>query len=180
MAERRNEQLVAQLREAKNRLMIAETQIERLSAILDSRSDTAVTRYAKSAPMQVAQPPQAAAPPALPRELPVTNPPPPLPIASSVSAGGDIPLATVVTERANLRTGPGRDSSILMEVPHGAKLAVETRQGNWYQVISPTGVRAWVAASTVSFGKQPRPAAVRSAEEDPEEKALQLIKQRGR
>lgn len=64
----------------------------------------------------------------------------------------DTPVATVVSEKANLRTGPGADNSPLMSVTRGTRLVVETKQGDWYRVISPTGTRAWVSSDVVAFG----------------------------
>jgi SH3-like domain-containing protein len=61
-------------------------------------------------------------------------------------------IATVSAPKLNLRIGPGFEHAPLMVVSFGSKLTVITKQGNWYQVIAPTGVKAWVAASSVDVG----------------------------
>jgi len=66
-----------------------------------------------------------------------------------------MPVATVTVEKAHLRTGPSKDNSPLMTVLRGTRLAIETRKGSWYRVISPTGVRAWISSDVVSFGSTP-------------------------
>ncbi len=63
----------------------------------------------------------------------------------------DVQVATVVSPKAYLRTGPGTENSPLMAVTEGTRLVVETRRGGWYRVVSPTGTRAWVASSVLSF-----------------------------
>lgn len=63
----------------------------------------------------------------------------------------DMPVATVTAEKAFLRTGPGKDNSPLMSVGQGTKLVVETRAGEWFRVITPTGTRAWVVSEVLAF-----------------------------
>lgn len=129
--------LTKQLEAAKNRLMLTETEVERLAGVIQSRNRSAAMRL--SAPAGgAAAPAQAALAPALQRSQP--------------RATEDTPVATVVTEKANLRTGPGTENSPLMSVGRGTRLVVETRQGEWYRVVTPTGTRAWISADVVAFG----------------------------
>lgn len=125
--------LQKQLGEAQNRLMLAETEVERLSNVLDNRNRAMTNKLsgtaASSAAPAVARaalPPRAAAP--------------------------DMPVITVIADKANLRTGPGAENSPLMAVSKGTRLVVEKREGEWYRVITPSGTRAWVSAEVVAFG----------------------------
>jgi hypothetical protein len=133
--------LVSELDQTRNRLMLAETEVERLNAIIEDRNRSKLESYSSRNNTPNTQPPvrrNSIRPEALP------------------SAGGkiteDMPIATVVVDKAHLRTGPGLNNSPLMTVSVGTRLAVETRMGDWYRVISPTGTRAWVASDIVAFG----------------------------
>ena len=126
-------QLRRELDETRNRLIIAETEVERLSKIIEERNSSTLARYGAG-----------------PRPTPVRQyqaPP-----AQQEKMSGDMAIATVVADKAHLRTGPGKDNSPLMAVSRGTRLAVETRRGAWYRVIAPTGARAWVSADVVAFG----------------------------
>ncbi len=129
-------ELTKQLEEAKNRLMMAETEVERLASVIETRNRSAAMRLggtAQTAPQQAAGVTQAVQ-------------------RAQIKASDDTPVATVVSEKANLRTGPGADNSPLMSVSRGTRLVVETKHGDWYRVISPTGTRAWVSSDVVAFG----------------------------
>jgi len=76
-------------------------------------------------------------------------------VAVAPKAPDDLPVATVVVEKANLRTGPGTDNSSLMSVSRGTRLVVETRNGSWYRVFAPNGTRAWVTGDVLSFAATP-------------------------
>ncbi len=143
-AKARIKKLTAELDEARNRLMISETEVERLAHLIDERNrgSTRMASKAVSAPraslasngMRVREPSEIQA-----------------------KAESDMPIATVITEKAQLRTGPGKDNSPLMTVSQGTRLAIETRTGDWYRVISPTGTRAWVSSDVIDFGESTRP-----------------------
>ena len=60
-------------------------------------------------------------------------------------------IAVVTADKVHLRTGPGKENSPLMAVTKGTRLAVETKNGDWYRVIAPTGARAWVSSDVISF-----------------------------
>src|SRR5262249_27655693 len=156
------------------RLLVAETQVERLSRIIEQRNESVVSRYLPDGPQRNQGSPAQAAAPAQPAKasLPFPNlPPPPANqpnqapaprIPPSVQGEADMPIAPVVLDKASLRTGPGKDNSPLMAVAKNTRLAVETRQGAWYRVIAPTGARAWVAADAIGFGPRASIAAIRS------------------
>jgi septal ring factor EnvC (AmiA/AmiB activator) len=63
-------------------------------------------------------------------------------------------IATVIAPKANLRSGPGTNNAPIMQVSKGTRLLVETRQGSWYRVVSPTGSRAWIFGDVIAFGSR--------------------------
>jgi hypothetical protein len=140
-AESRAKSLEQELTEARNRLIIAETEVERLSGLMLTtvRSSKSLGRLDSGA-LEGATTPPRAAPPPMPRRPAAPQP------------AEDMPVATVVVDKANLRTGPGSEHSPLMSVTQGTRLLVELRRGEWYRVISPNGTRAWVSADVVAFG----------------------------
>lgn len=50
----------------------------------------------------------------------------------------------VTAAKAVLRAGPGEEHSPVMEIQQGSRLMVETREGDWYRVITPKGQRAFL------------------------------------
>jgi hypothetical protein len=149
-AEIRN--LQRELADAKSALAAAELEISRLSAIIQDASRARLSiggsspSLAKGAQKTLTQAPVA-------KHVPVTapslQPPPP---ASPSEPSGDIQVATISVEKADLRLGPGRNHSPLMSLRRGSRLAVEARQGEWYRVFAPNGQRAWIHSSLVRFG----------------------------
>lgn len=128
--------VLKELDETRNRLMIAETQVERLSSIIDSGAKRSGKSPASSNSADSALSMSRAAPaPAL--RQPAHNP--------------DMQIAVVTAEKVHLRTGPGKENSPLMAVTKGTRLAVEIKNGDWYRVIAPTGARAWVSENVISF-----------------------------
>ena len=138
-SERARAALAKNLEEARNRLMIAETEVERLSSLVERRATTAARTVAASQPVVVAE----SAPPAQTRTVYS-----PLPRNEQ-----NMLVATVVVDKANLRAGPSIKDTQLMSISKGARLIVETRKGEWYRVVAPTGARAWISAETVAFGR---------------------------
>lgn len=137
-------ELTRQLEEAKNRLMLAETEVERLAGVIETRNRSAALKFGGAS--------EAAGAPVVTQVVQRSAP----------KATEDTPIATVVSEKANLRTGPGAEHSPLMSVSRGTRLLVETRNGNWYRVISPSGTRAWVSSDVVAFGPSPMSAPTRT------------------
>ncbi len=64
----------------------------------------------------------------------------------------DMQIVTVTADKVHLRTGPGKENSPLMAVTKGMRLAVETRNGDWFRVMTPNGARAWISSDVVAFG----------------------------
>ena len=56
----------------------------------------------------------------------------------------------VSVPKAFLRVGPGKTFAPLMAVAEGATLLIEVDNGEWLQVVSPTGQSAWVSRDVVS------------------------------
>ena len=132
-----------QLDDAKRRLLVAETEVERLSNVLTARNRSALSTFGGSAPALAPAVTESRARLSAP---PVTvRPEPPQPAA-------DVPVAQVIVSKAYLRSGPSKDSAPLMSVAKGARLVVETRRGEWYRVITPQGTRAWVNTEVIAFG----------------------------
>jgi hypothetical protein len=142
--------LERQLDESRSQLAIAETEVNRLSGILDSKTRASFGKYNLPVPAAAVKPvvaQQAQAPRAVPARVaqPVVDVRPP-------SADADLQVATIAVDKADLRLGPGKNHSALMSLRRGSRLMVEARQGEWYRVFAPNGDRAWIAASLVSFG----------------------------
>jgi hypothetical protein len=147
--QRKLREATGELQESRNRLMIAETEVERLSNVLEQRNRTTLARVAP----EVAQAQHAR------REY---HPPQPASVAKQVQpptqttttqpARSDMLVGTVTADKAFLRSGAGKENSPLMSVSRGTRLVIETRQGSWYRVITPNGTRAWVSSEVISFG----------------------------
>ncbi len=136
----KSSELVARLRkeldETRSRLAISETEVERLAYLLEDsnklggkKSNISASKQTSNSGLRVREPSE---------------------IQPKVDQ--DMPIATVTAEKAQLRTGPGMNNSPLMTVAKGTRLAIETRSGEWYRVIAPSGARAWVSADVIDFG----------------------------
>ena len=97
-------------------------------------------------------------------------------LAAAVSAkqpapAADVMIVEAVKKKINLRSGPGREHSPLMQVRRGTRLTVESREGDWFRVVAPTGGRAYVRSDVVkklskegaSIAQAPQKAVSRSA-----------------
>ncbi len=62
--------------------------------------------------------------------------------------------ARVTTAKVPLRVGPGRSESMLFMMPRDSIVSIEMRNGEWYRVITSTGVRGWIAAQSLIFDYQ--------------------------
>lgn len=133
-----------ELETTKEQLAIAELEVSRLSAILQSHS-----RARLAVPSSVKKTKQSSYHRSgKQREAPSFSAPTPdenIPV-------NDMQVATVATKKAYLRLGPGKQHSTLMALREGSRLAVEMRQGEWYRVFAPNGQRAWIHSSVLTFG----------------------------
>jgi uncharacterized protein YgiM (DUF1202 family) len=154
------ESLQKELIELRSQLSIAEVEVNRLSFIMDAKTRASLGQYNIQAPKRnegasygrehsrVQQPVGVAAP--------VSDVRPP-------SAEAALQVATIAVAKADLRLGPGTNHSALMPLPRGSRLTVETRQGEWLRVFAPSGERAWIHASLVTFGDSEASSSGRSA-----------------
>lgn len=136
--EDRIKKLRKELQQTKEQLAIAELEVSRLSAILQSsaRARLSAPRAASGKSVELSR--KISSRRAVPAE--------PLP-------ANDLQVATIASKKAYLRLGPGKQHSTLMALREGSRLAVEMRQGDWYRVFAPNGQRAWIHSSVLSFGK---------------------------
>lgn len=137
------EDLKKKLQKTQSQLLVAETEVERLSSILEDHNRkilglNPVKKVTKT-------PPQTTHFKTIKKQLSPAQ-------VSKVEVSADMPVITVSVDKANLRTGPGLSHSPLMEVAKGSRLVVEKREGEWLRVIAPNGNRAWVSSSVISFG----------------------------
>ncbi|MCB9030742.1 MAG: SH3 domain-containing protein [Deltaproteobacteria bacterium] len=154
------ERLKAQLVKAKNRLMVAETEVDRLASV-EAPTKRQVRFSGKTAPAQAKAS-----------------------IKPAAQVSNDLSVVTIAVDKANLRTGPGVEHSVLMEAKKGTTLAVEQRHKDWYRVTTPTGKRAWISSDVVYFNSDnpntqtSSTVRVRGYDPEAEEKAFKLIKDR--
>lgn len=139
--------LERELEIARGQLASAETELSRVSSMGDARARGSFGKLAVEQPQAAAS-----ATAALSNRIPRGN------ANSEPLPAADLQIATVAVVKAELRLGPGRNHSALMEVARGTRLAVEARQGEWYRVFAPNGQRAWISADMVTFGGTARAA----------------------
>ena len=77
----------------------------------------------------------------------------------------DVMVIEVIDEKINLRSGAGYDNSMVMQVQRGTRLTVESREGEWFRVLTPSGGRAYVHGSVVSMVGKNAPLAAKVRED---------------
>ncbi|MCB0354924.1 MAG: SH3 domain-containing protein [Bdellovibrionales bacterium] len=138
--EKRVTALLQELEETRDKLLVAETEVERLSHLISVRNikmfgDDVNPKKVMAESLRAKE------------HSPLSSDP------GVVNKSKGMPIVTVISDKANLRTGPGTDNSPLMQIKKGTRLAVETRQGEWYRVIAPTGERAYIRSDMIRFGR---------------------------
>ena len=73
--------------------------------------------------------------------------------AGSLQADRDVPIASVVAGPALGREEPNGGSPVIERLPRGARVTVERETGGWYRVLTPQGIRVWVAGQDLAFGE---------------------------
>jgi|GEM_PF-6904980 len=141
--------LEQQLDQSRSQLSIAETEVSRLSGVLDSKARASLGKYNVPIPAAPKVDPGHRA--SVGRHIPGQMNPPAVDVRPP-AADADLQVATISVEKADLRLGPGRNHSALMTLGRGSRLMVEARQGEWYRVFAPNGDRAWISSSLVTFG----------------------------
>jgi len=59
------------------------------------------------------------------------------------------PRPMEVLESSNLREGPGADTRRVGSLPQGSEVVAVARSGEWFQVQTESGLKAWIAARLV-------------------------------
>lgn len=82
-------------------------------------------------------------------QVATTNTPMNTPTPPPANAAFESVILEVIANKANLRSGQGEEHSPVMEILKGTRLVAETRHGEWYRVVTPTGGRAFIRADVV-------------------------------
>lgn len=61
----------------------------------------------------------------------------------------DLPTATVIVPKANLRAAPDINSEAIATVSEGTRLVLETNRGEWTGVTTPSGEKAWIRTDLI-------------------------------
>lgn len=153
-AEARAAVLAKQVEALRAKLMVAETEVERLSRTIEVRNKQ-VIQQANANSGYVRPVNNVTMNSATNARLAMQNQGQTVVrervIIKEGNAAQDLPVVVVTSDKANLRTGPGQDNSALMAVTKGNRLVVENKQGSWFRVFAPNGVRAWVSADNVEL-----------------------------
>lgn len=146
----RVQELKRELQKTKEQLAIAELEVSRLSAILQSSSRARISpsRSAEINSRSAEINRQKVSQQGITRKTSSTY----NTKAADTAPANDMQVATIASKKAYLRLGPGKQHSTLMALREGSRLAVEMRQGDWYRVFAPNGQRAWIHSSVLSFG----------------------------
>jgi len=126
--------LEKELQEVKNKLIVSQTETERLTNVIGNSSSRAQMNSKTTTPIVFGRQngDETAKQNAKDRE--------------------NQSILTVVSDKTYLRTGPSRDNSAIIEVDRGTRLIAQDRQGEWFRVATASGTRAWVQADSVAFG----------------------------
>jgi hypothetical protein len=164
----RNRQVEAELEAAQRQLLISETEVERLNEFLNDQGRAYLDRASGSPSDGRSIPPRRApnseveynptsrrAPSSI-GQISGSRPSP----AGALQADRDAPIATISAASAAGREEPSSSAAVIDTLPEGSKVAVERRSGEWYRVLSPQGIRVWIAASDLSFNASGGPSVV--------------------
>lgn len=144
IANQKIQELSRELENKKRQLILVETEVERLSEVIEKRNRAQLTGGTTSNTVN-----QAPSNQHIQKQVII---PARKPYDDLEAEKADMPIAVVIVNKANLRAGPSLKDSPLLEVSKGTRLVVETRQGSWYRVMAPNGKRAWVSSDVVNFG----------------------------
>ena len=143
IANQKIKELSLELENKKRQLILVETEVERLSEVIEKRNRAELGQGTKPVEPNIVNQNSVAQ-----RQLITIK----KPLNELESEKADMPIVVVNVNKANLRVGPSLKHSTLLEVTKGTRLVVETRQEGWYRVMAPNGKRAWVSADVVDFG----------------------------
>lgn len=116
---------LAEVDDLRVKLMVAETQIERLNRIIEecSQKGDGFSNYRSGAQEK-----------------------------NSNDGTSNSLYATVIANSITPRTGPGNSFAPISSLRRGQKVPVENRQGDWYKVRLPNGAFAWVHSALIKVG----------------------------
>ena len=83
--------------------------------------------------------------------------------AGSLQADRDVPIASIVAGPALGREEPNGGSPVIERLPRGARVTVERETGGWYRVLTPQGIRVWIAGQDLAFGEDGSVTPIRQA-----------------
>jgi len=144
-SKKRAQDLLKELDETRNRLMLAERQVERLSEHVQRLNACELG----AAPSNQGQRSNSAA------VNPATrfNPQGQRVVQAEPKVVGDLPVAVVQVDKGLLRAGPSKNDSTIASVAKGTRLTVQSKSkdGLWYLVYAPNGSSAWISSDIISF-----------------------------
>lgn len=59
------------------------------------------------------------------------------------------PRGTIIVPKAEVKTGPGKESTTLFEIPEGNEVILKDSTDSWVQITYPGGMTGWVAKDSV-------------------------------
>ncbi len=130
----REKKLIEDLDSLRSRLLVAETEVERLTVMLGGKMPREIISQKKISTEE---------------SIDVTSIKP-ISEITATRVNSDIPIATISAIEVPLRTSPGNTSSVITTLRQGAKVAVESRQGAWTRVITSSGLHAWLPTYAIS------------------------------
>jgi|GEM_PF-6253155 len=164
----RNRQVEAELEAAQRQLVISETEVERLNEFLNDQGRAYLDR-ASGSPSDGRSIPPRRSPNSAVDYYPTNRGAPssigqisgsrPSP-AGALQADRDAPIATIIAASAAGREEPSSSAAVIDTLPESSRVAVERRSGDWYRVLSPQGIRVWIAANDLSFNASGGPSLV--------------------
>jgi hypothetical protein len=164
----RNRQVEAELEAAQRQLVTSETEVERLNEFLNDQGRAYLDR-ASGSPSDGRPSPPRRAPNSEGEYNPTSRRAPsnidqisgsrPSP-AGALQADRDAPIATIIAASAAGREEPSSSAAVIETLPESSRVAVERRSGDWYRVLSPQGIRVWIAAKDLSFNASGGPSLV--------------------
>jgi hypothetical protein len=133
--------------DVRRRLLLAETEIERLAHEAQSKSEK---RIKETMNVDISDSSSRNSPSSSEPSREVVKPQSSAE-DTATKTSSDVAIATVLVDKIYLRSGPGKENSPVMTVAKGVRLTVETRRGDWLRVVTPNNGRAWVSAEVVQL-----------------------------
>ena len=139
------------LSETKNRLLLAETEVERLSSILESRGLLAVNPNKQRGKIHTEEKTEDNSYEKEPVAEKNIQRGKPLGITSDASH--DMPIGSIKNEGTWLYESPASSAKPVQLLKGNDKIAIETRAAGWARVVAPNGVRGWIKGTSIAMGE---------------------------